>query len=369
MSYRAEIDSFKSGLSVVDSKRAHVLMLIGLFGGTGSGKSVTALIWAVGMVGPDALVGIVDTEQKRSTIAADIVEKMAAKHYGKAIPKIKVVHLDAPYHPLKYVAAMELLVASGCKAICADSLTHAWSGSGGYLDLKEETLQRMAGDDWRKREACAMAAAAKTKPQTHGKLFDAIIHLPVPAIMCFRAVEKTRMTKGETGKTEIKKDDYSTPIQESNLIFEMLISGECSTRDGIGGYCSFRGPGRKHTHPEILSLLPKEDEQFGFAHGERLAAWCSSPGGTNVGGEVAGGVASKSPAGGAKPASVATPADDLKKLKAELWKITQEQHGGKVGKLNVWLLDQGIIGDQETLEEIGVTRLQEVIAKTKEKIK
>lgn len=299
------VDQFKKDLAAVDATRAQVLMLIGLYGGTGSGKTVTAILWALGMVGPDGVVGIVDTEQKRSTLAADIVEKqLGPKHYGRAVRKPKIVHLDAPFNPLRYVAAMELLLEAGCQAIVVDSMTHAWSGDGGYLDMKEETLYRMAGEDWKKRETCAMAAAARTKPHTHGRLFNAVTHMPVPTILCFRSVEKTRMGKDDRGKTTITKDDYSTPVQESTLIYEMLISGEVTSKDGIGGHCSFRGPGRKHTHPDILALLPKENEQFTIAHGEALARWCANPGQSQ---SAAGPVSESNPPAVLKPAAAIPP--------------------------------------------------------------
>lgn len=334
------VAEFKNGLKVVDSTRAQVLMLIGLYGGTGSGKTVTAILWALGMVGQDGLIGIVDTEQKRSTLAADIVEKLGQKHYGRAIRKPKIVHLDAPFNPLRYVAAIELLIEAGCQAIVVDSMTHAWSGEGGYLDLKEDALYRMAGEDWKKRETCSMAAAARTKPHTHGRLFNAVTHLPVPTILCFRSVEKTRMGKDDRGKTTITKDDYSTPVQESTLIYEMLISGEVTAKDGIGGHCSFRGPGRKHTHPDILSLLPKENEQFSISHGEALARWCANPGASSVGSppptgsKAGGGAPPKAPTAAStelplanKPATEPAKATDKTRswMLEELIKIHSEQ--------------------------------------------
>lgn len=346
------IEDFKKDLVIVDSVRSQVLMLIGLFGGSGGGKTVTAIIWAVGMAGPDAKIGVIDTEQKRSTIAADVVEDLAKKHYGRPIPKIKVIHISEPFHPLKYVAGMQLLVEAGCKAIVVDSTSHAWNGPGGYLELKEEALQRMAGDDWKKRETCAMAAAARTKPQTHGKLFNAITQCPIPLILCFRGVDKTRMSKGADGKMQIAKDEFSTPIQESNLIFEMLISGEVYARDGIGGYCSFRGPNRKHTHPTILSLLPKEEEQFHFSHGEAIARWCA--GSTSV-------PASKPPV---------SPDDArLKGLKKELFRITQPKHGGSAEGLQQWLWDEALLDLDKQLSAIGADDLENLIVRAKEKLK
>jgi len=199
----------------------------------------------------------------------------------------------------------------------------------------------MAGSDWNKREKCAMAAAARTKPSTHGRLVDALIHASVPVILCFRAKEKTHFGKqGE--KTTIVRDAFSTPIQEEGLIYEMLISGEVHSNDnGSGGYCRFRGTGVKATHPDILKLLPEESELFSFDHAEALAKWCASPGG---------------------PGTSTPPVDpEVKRLKKQLWELTKAKHGGSAANLEFWLMGEGILSDTEDLESLTSKRLSEII--------
>lgn len=352
------IEDFQKTLVVEKSSRSHILMLMGFFGYSGGGKTVTALVASLGLVWPKTRIGIIDTEQKRSGIAADIVKAMALARY-KQEPEIRHIYLDAPFHPLKYVAAVRKLQEDGCAAITVDSMTHSWNGEGGYLDLKEEALDRMAGDDWKKREACAMAAAARTKPQTHAKLVDALLHANVPIILCFRGKEKTQMVKNEQGKNAPTKDEFATPIHEAGLIYEMLIAGECGANpEGIGGYCRFTGPGCKHTHPDFLGMLPKPSEQFGFHHAEAIAQWCAS------GGTV-------------KPASAPANSTDKKSLLLELRTITESIHGWKKGmtpeqwderkdSLEFWLVEKGIISDSERLVSLDAVRLADVIAKAKE---
>jgi hypothetical protein len=276
MSAQQQIAEFRKTMTVVPCTKTSVPQLIGFYGASNGGKTVTALICLVGMVGPKAKLGIVDTENRRAGIAKDIVQKMAQEHYGAA-PEIVCVNLDPPFHPLRYVAALQELREKDCAAFLVDSMSHAWQGEGGYLDLKEAELDRMAGQDWKRREQCAMAAAAHVKPATHSVLVRSILQLKVPTVLCFRSKEKAHLSK-EGGKTKIEVDPYGTPIQEAGMIYEMLISGEVSARDGIGGYCSWRGEGRKTTHPAILALLPPEGQQFGFGHGRALADWCGEPG-------------------------------------------------------------------------------------------
>lgn len=352
------VSIFAKEMTIEQSSRSQILMLIGLFGLSGGGKTVTAIVAAIGLTSPDAKIGIVDTEQRRSGMAGDVALKMAKERYGRA-PELVSIYLDPPFHPLKYVAAFRKLQEAGCKAIIADSMTHSWSGEGGYLDLKEEALQQMAGDDWKKREKCAMAAAARVKPATHAKLVDAVLHAKVPVILCFRGKEKTTIGKNEEGRTAPKRDEFATPIHEEGLIFEMLISGECGFGpDGQGGFCRFVGPGCKYTHPDLRNILPRPDEQFGFAHAEAIAKWCANP------------VAPTT-------ATAPKPTDDKRTLQTELRTVTESIHGWKKGdprekwenegrhKLESWLLGQGIIGDAVTLADLSVERLGEVLAETK----
>ncbi len=352
------ISEFANQMTIEQSSRSQVLMLMGFFGYSAGGKTVTALIAATGLVGPDSKIGILDTEQKRSGLAVDVVKQMAKDRYGKS-PEFVVIYLDPPFNPLKYVAGMRKLQEAGCSAIVADSLSHAWHGDGGYLDLVEEALTKMAGEDWKKREACAMAARARVKPQTHSKMVDTLLHMKIPVILCFRGKEKTHVEKNQNNRTEIKTDTFATPIQEARLIYEMLISGECRpNEEGIGGYCRFTGEGCKHTHPQLLALLPKPGEQFGFQHAEAIAAWCSNPGKATT----------------AVSPKTAQPSTKQKTPLSELRSITKSVSGwdgqavtweNAKARLETWLVEQTIIGDTETLSTLTPERLIEVLSETR----
>jgi len=351
---KLSVADFKQRLTVEECAKANVPQIFGLHGDSSGGKSCTAMILAIGLVGPDKTIGVVDGENRRSGWAADVALGLAEKHYGKRPPSPLRIPLD-DCHPLAVVAAIQTLIERGCAAIICDCLTQTWES---YLDLKEQALERMAGDDWKKRERSAMAAAGQTKPGTHGVLVRTIRACPVHLVMCFRGKRRVQMKKTAEGKTIIEQDTFSTPIQETGLIFDCLIAGEVVAKDGTGGYCLWKGPGRKYTHPDVVRLLPAEDEQFHFRHAEALARWCA--------GTVA-----------PKATTPTKPADDpVKLLKKELWALTADIHRCKAGDpadlvahgrqaLNQWLVDEAIISDTETIEELTEQRLREVIAKLK----
>lgn len=385
MSAQQQIADFQKYLSIVPCVKTSVPQLIGFYGNSGGGKTVTALVCLIGMVGPKVKIGVTDTENRRAGVAADVVKAMCLEHYREA-PEIAVVNLEPPFHPLKYVAALEALRKAGCGAYLVDSMSHAWNGTGGYLDLKEEALDRMAGNDWQKREKCAMAAAAQTKPHTHAKLVNAILQIKAPTVLCFRSKDKTTISR-DGGKTKIETDSFGTPIQEATMIYEMLVSGEVSARDGIGGYCSFRGDGpKKTTHPAILKLLPQDGEQFGFGHGKALADWCSAPGSSQVAPQSAPAPsqapqaplplsspaqeakAATAPAQATAPAPVASQPIDPAAQKAlinELWQITAPYRPAEEKQwtsTRQWLWDQNLMApDQITIKSLTIEQLTTMI--------
>src|SRR6187455_3245439 len=123
--WRKDVQKFKEDLKIVPTGFSKSAIVVSFFGFTASGKSVTAGICATAIT-PEGLIGWVDGESGRSGYAADIVASMAAKHYGKPkqsfLDRFKIVHIDPPFHPLRVVAAMEMLEELGCKTIILDIL-------------------------------------------------------------------------------------------------------------------------------------------------------------------------------------------------------------------------------------------------------
>lgn len=199
------------------AKRENVGLLIGLAGGTGSGKTYSAMRLASGIVGPGERFAVIDTEAGR------------AKHYADMFD-FDHCDLRPPFTPDNYEGAIRAADAKGYKAIVVDSMSHEWAGEGGILDMQEAELDRMAGDDWKKRESCKMAAWIKPK-MAHKAMVQRLLQVRAHLILCFRAEEKIVMERNpETRKMEIHKKEGLTgldgwfPISEKNLPFELTAS-------------------------------------------------------------------------------------------------------------------------------------------------
>lgn len=358
MNWQKQVDDFKSGMKPTVSCISTQAIRFGFFGAVGGGKSVTAGIFAIGIT-PQGLIGWVDGEGHRSGWAIDIVAEMAVKKYGGTkqswVDRFRVVHIDPPFNPLRVVAATELLEEQGCKTIIEDVMSQAWDSDGGYLDLKNEELDRMAGDDEAKRNRSAASAAAHIKPWTHQKLVNKITTSKTNIVLLFQAKQKFNAKIS-------KPDDFQSPIQESGLTRTAIAVGRVEANaSGQGGFCSFElpaGQGTKYTHHSILAALPKNGQQFAFEHAEAILKLC---GGTPA-------TASPSESKPASAPEVQPSTSDVKALKKELWTLTAAKHHNDPKALFQWLIDECILGDSETLEDLGSARLHQIINQAREKL-
>lgn len=218
--------------------------LIGFIGPSGSGKTWSALELATGIVKKSGgKIAFIDTESGR------------ALHYATYFA-FDHAELRAPFRPEAYIEAIKAAESAGYDVIIVDSMSHVWAGEGGVIDWQEDELTRMAGDDYRKREACKMAAWIKPK-MSHKAMVQSLLQVKAHLIMCFRAEEKTEISKDSNGKTQITSKGF-LPVCEKNLPYELTISMLFnSDAPGI---------------PKPLKL--QEQHKFIFAPGEAISARC-----------------------------------------------------------------------------------------------
>jgi AAA domain len=194
--------------------RENVPLLLGLSGGTGSGKTYSALLLARGIAG-DRPFAIIDTEAGR------------AKHYADAF-RFDHCDLAPPFTPARYAEAIAAADAAQYPVVVIDSMSHEWAGDGGVLDAQEAELDRMAGEDWKKRESCRMASWIRPK-LAHKQFVQKLLQVRAHLILCFRAEPKIEMVREGGGwKIAEKKSLVGLhgwiPVAEKNLPFELTGS-------------------------------------------------------------------------------------------------------------------------------------------------
>jgi hypothetical protein len=237
--------------------RENVGLWINMIGGTGSGKTWSAMLLAQGIAG-DKPFAVIDTENRR------------ALHYADAF-KFDHAELKPPFRPQAYADAVLAADAAGYPVIVIDSGSHVWAGDGGVLDWQEEELERMAGSDYAKRERVKMAAWIKPK-MAHKQMVQKLLQVKAHIILCLRAEEKVEMRK-VNGKTEIVPKTSLTgkdgwiPVCDKNLPFEAT--------------CSFLLLASNPGYPNPIKLQEQHkdlfplDKPISMESGKRLALWAS----------------------------------------------------------------------------------------------
>lgn len=233
-----------------DAVRADVRLLILLAGGTGSGKTESAMRLATGLAGGQPFC-VIDTENGRALHKAD---DYAFKH----------IPFDEPFSPERYTEAIQTADAAGFPVIIVDSGSHEYDGVGGVLDSQEQEFERMG-----RKEGARMASWIAPKAR-HKRFVQTLLRTRAHVILCLRAQDQVEIVK-VNGKTEVQPKQTLTgaqgwvPIVEKRLPFEATIS-LLLLQDSPGVPVPIK---LERRHSELVFTDVPLDE----ATGERLAAW------------------------------------------------------------------------------------------------
>jgi hypothetical protein len=245
-----------------DGVREQVPLLMGIMSPSGGGKTFSALRLATGMqqvMGGD-IFGV-DTENGRML------------HYADQF-KFKHVPFSAPFGSLDYLEALRYCSKQGARITIVDSMSHEHIGEGGYLETAEAVVDRIAGNDYKKREAVKMLGWAKAGPLRQ-KMIEGIKQLDGCFIFCFRAKEKTKPVKKD-GKTDVIDMGFM-PIAGEEWVYEMAVN--CMLEPRSDGVPTWRSD---HIGERLMMKLPTQFKSI-FAEqkaldeniGRSLAEWAA----------------------------------------------------------------------------------------------
>jgi hypothetical protein len=179
--------------------RKRVKARIGLCGPAGSGKTMSAIRLAFGIVGPAGKIALLDTENESASLYA---------HLGEYYVDV----IKPPFTVDKYINGIREAEKLGYELLIIDSLSHAWSGTGGileFVDAKSEVKgNKFAG--W--REATPL----------HNSLVDAMLQSPMHIIATMRSKTEYVLIDDEKGKKVPKKVGMA-PVQREGLDYEFSL--------------------------------------------------------------------------------------------------------------------------------------------------
>lgn len=261
-------------ISFRPAKRENAPLLIGLAGGTGSGKSYSALRLARGLANGEPFA-MIDTENGR------------ALHYADAFPEMQHGRIAAPFRPAKYAEAIEAAAAAGFGVIVVDSMSHEWSGDGGCLDWSEEIMDG--------KESRRLMSWIEPK-KSHKRMVTRLLQVNAHVILCFRAEPKIEQIddpdkpgkKLYVEKRSLTGLDGWIPISEKMLPYELTASFLLmAAKPGVPLPIKLQ-----EQHKPFVPL----DRPITEETGKRLAEWAA---GTSslAEGSLPGGTAVPSPAG------------------------------------------------------------------------
>lgn len=109
-------------MNLKQATRNQARIKMALQGVSGSGKTMSSLLLAYGLVGDWTKIAVIDSEHNSAHLYA---------HLGP----YNVLGISQPYPPEKYIEALETCLNAGMKAIIIDSISHEWDGLGGILNI------------------------------------------------------------------------------------------------------------------------------------------------------------------------------------------------------------------------------------------
>lgn len=176
------------------------LARIALAGPSGSGKTFTALNIAKHL---GKKVAFIDTERGSASKYADLFN-------------FDVLELDT-FHPQKYIDAIKEAEVAGYDTLIIDSLSHAWMGKDGALELVDRVAKRSPS-------ANSYAAWREVTP-LHNALVDAMLECKMHVIVTMRSKTAYSQEKDDKGKTIIRKLGME-PVQRDGLEYEFDVCGD-----------------------------------------------------------------------------------------------------------------------------------------------
>ena len=177
------------------AQRKQAKLRLAITGPSGSGKTYSALLLGFGLGGKIAMI---DTENGSGDLYANL-------------GNYDICTITAPYHPQKYIQAIHEAEQAGYDIVIIDSLSHAWSGEGGILDIQGKVAStNKSGNSY---------AAWRQVTPLQNRLVECLLASPCHIIATMRSKTDYAMDKNERGYTEIRKVGLA-PVQREGMDYE-----------------------------------------------------------------------------------------------------------------------------------------------------
>ncbi len=181
------------------AERKQAKLRMALIGVSGCGKTYSAIKLAKGIGGK---VAIIDTERGSASLYSDLCE-------------FDTCELNAPFSPERYVKIIKEAEKAGYTTLIIDSLSHAWAGEGGLLEMVDNyTSTSKSGN--------AFSAGWRKCTPEQNKLVNAILTSNLHIICCIRTKTAYELQTDDRGKLKPVKIGMA-PVQRENIDYEFTL--------------------------------------------------------------------------------------------------------------------------------------------------
>lgn len=187
-------------MSFTKAERKKSKLRMALIGASGSGKTYTALQIAQGLVGETGKVALIDTERGSASLYADMCS-------------FDVCELET-FEVKSYVRAIREAESASYDCIIIDSLSHAWNGVGGVLDVVNAASERYKGNTY---------SGWKEGTPLQNELIDTLLSCKMHVIVTMRS--KTEYALEMVNGKNVPRKIGLAPIQRDGVEYEFTIMG------------------------------------------------------------------------------------------------------------------------------------------------
>ena len=184
------------------ASKKQVKARIAIDGPSGSGKTYTALVAATALAN-NGKIAVIDTEHGSASLYSD--------HFSFDVLEL------ASFSPETYTHAIHAAERAGYSVILIDSLSHAWEGEGGALDLADDAARRQKTPN--------SYTAWKEVTPIHRKMVDAILSSSAHIAATMRSKMDYVQEKDSNGRTLIRKIGLA-PVQRAGMEYEFTLVGD-----------------------------------------------------------------------------------------------------------------------------------------------
>ena len=161
--------------------------------------------------------GLSDTEIWERICVIDTENASGSLYVGTQVAGIRVgeyltICLEPPFSAARYLEAIDLAEANGVEFLIIDSLSHAWSGEGGLLDVQAGIAKRTGN---------SYTAWRDVTPQ-HNRLVDRILQCNMHIAATLRTKVEYVIEENGSGKKSPRKIGMA-PVFREGFEYEMSV--------------------------------------------------------------------------------------------------------------------------------------------------